>query len=416
MIKLNQVYKKISAVVIILVMLMNIVCVPISADEMTLGEYYANMNWTPLQTVIDINSQKINEINNYSSEFVIEYVSDNKNYNDVVTTLDEVQRLSDEICAGITTEYEKAKAIAYYVSSNIAYDFDAAHNSVTFDVICLKNVLERHRTTCAGFSNLFSALCQAQGLYCVNIRGASPEGDINYTNLDREDAPTNHEWTAVVTEGYWRFVDCTWASQNRYENGQFSMGSPKMMYFDMSLSAMSVAHKAKIVDYRNFKDAVNAYNADGILWADVTEPPIEDNPPVDDNPPIDDNNNNVITDETTETEVTTTTIATTTTRQLPFTWKVTVTENNDSNADSSSDVDSGVDRLEEIVTTIVTEEDTDSIDYTEKTEKSTTKSTAKPQPMKPTEKLPPYIIAVMGVGVGAVVLIAVSIALKNKKK
>ena len=136
--KLKQVYKKLSAVAIVFIMLINIVCVPVSADEMTLEEYYASLNWTPLQTVIDINTQKINEINNYSAEFVIEYVSDNKIYNDVVTTLDEVQRLSDEICAGLTTEYEKAKAIAYYVSSNIAYDFDAAHNSVTFDVICLK--------------------------------------------------------------------------------------------------------------------------------------------------------------------------------------------------------------------------------------------------------------------------------------
>ena len=411
---MKQVYKKLSVVAIVFIMLINIVCVSVSADEMTLEEYYASLNWTPLQTVIDINTQKINEINNYSAEFVIEYVSDNKIYNDVVTTLDEVQRLSDEICAGITTEYEKAKAIAYYVSNNIAYDFDAAHNSVTFDVICLKNVLERHRTTCAGFSNLFSALCQAQGLYCVNRRGASPEGDFNYTNLDREDAPTNHEWTAVIAEGYWRFFDCTWASQNRYENGEFSMNPPKTMYFDMPLHAMSVAHKAKIVDYRNFKDAVNAYNADGILWADVTEPPIQD-PPIEDNPPIDDNPDTGET--TTETEVTTTTIVTTTTRQLPFTWKVTVTKNNDSNSDSSSDSDGGIDRLEEIVTTVVSDdENSDSADYTEKTEKTTTRSTAKPQPMKPTEELSPYIIAVMGVGVGAVILIAVSIALKKKKK
>ena len=102
---------------------------------------------------------------------------------------------------------------------------------------------------------------------------------------------------------------------------------------------------------------------------------------------------------------------------MPFTWKVTVTKNNDSNSDSSSGADSGIDRLEEIVTTIVSDDyNSDSADFTEKTEITTTRSTAKPQPMKPTEELSPYIIAVMGVGVGAVVLIAVSIALKKKKK
>lgn len=214
-----------------------------------------------LPTVLEQNTSKMEHINDHGAEFVVDYISESWDYNTVESVLNQVKTLSDDICSGCNDDYEKICAIADYVSSTLSYDLDAKHNAVTFDVISLENVLEKKRTTCAGFSNLFSSMCNAQGLYCVNIRGSavSPSDGIDYSNLDDENTVMNHEWTAVYydSEQRWVYVDCTWNCTNYYENSEFRYGgSVRNTYLDISLENISKDHKAIIVDHREFFDAL----------------------------------------------------------------------------------------------------------------------------------------------------------------
>jgi hypothetical protein len=164
-----------------------------------------------------------------------------------------VQELSDSLCSGLTNDYDKIKALHDYVADNIYYDFVAKEDFANLETISLKNVLDNKRTICAGYANLFSALCNAQGIYCVNIRGSVKTTEVPDITLD--EAPTNHEWTAVWldSESRWVYVDCTWDSSNRYYSEDYTVSDThKNTYFDISVEELSNNHKAKIVDYRNF--------------------------------------------------------------------------------------------------------------------------------------------------------------------
>ncbi len=97
-----------------------------------------------------------------------------------------------------------------------------------------------------------------EGIYCVNIRGTSKTKDIK--DLSNDDTPTNHEWNAVFVENHWIFIDCTWDCQNHYYGSGYIYNDFVNTYFDVSEKKMSLDHKIKIVDYRNFFDAINYFN------------------------------------------------------------------------------------------------------------------------------------------------------------
>lgn len=208
--------------------------------------------------VLQHNYSKMEQINSYSTEFVIDYVAISRSYDDVVNTLNEIQELADTICYGINNDYDKVQAIHNYVCRNLSYDHVSANNSANLETISLKHILKEKKTICAGFSNLFTALCNVEGIYCVNIRGTSKTKDIK--DLSNDDTPTNHEWNAVFVENHWIFIDCTWDCQNHYYGSGYIYNDFVNTYFDVSERKMSLDHKIKIVDYRNFFDAINYFN------------------------------------------------------------------------------------------------------------------------------------------------------------
>ncbi len=229
----------------------------------------------PLPVVLEQNISVMTDIKDYGPDFVYDYIYPDGSDDDIIGVLEDIKSISDKVTQGIDDDYEKMRALDSYVSNLIAYDHDAAHNDVSFDTICLKNVLDRSRTTCAGFSNLYAALAQAQGLYCVNIRGSAPDAELGITraNLGDESTPINHEWTAVwyKAEQRWVYVDCTWNSLNTFENGEFSMNGAVTMYFDKPLDELSVNHKADSVVYRDFFGVNTEYFAGKVDFAQKPE-------------------------------------------------------------------------------------------------------------------------------------------------
>ena len=179
------------------------------------------------------------------------YVTDDLTEEGVKQTLDEVAYLADYIAGDIKDDYKKLEAIAKWVSDNIYYDRDARENSVTQSEICIKNVLKSRKTVCVGYSALFSALCEAQGLYVVNVKGTATSDTVDYSDL--ADGPVNHEWCAALIDDRWIWVDCVWNSNLKFENNKFnSMGANTQMYFDISPLALSFDHCAYLAEKRYY--------------------------------------------------------------------------------------------------------------------------------------------------------------------
>lgn len=147
------------------------------------------------------------------------YVTDELTEEGVKQTLDEVAYLADYIAGDIKDDYKKLEAIAKWVSDNIYYDRDAKENSVTQSEICIKNVLKSRKTVCVGYSALFSALCEAQGLYVVNVKGTATSDTVDYSDL--ADGPVNHEWCAALIDDRWIWVDCVWNSNLKFQNNEY---------------------------------------------------------------------------------------------------------------------------------------------------------------------------------------------------
>lgn len=207
--------------------------------------------FTPIEEIFERNAEKLADLPLCGQAVLDEYISPRSDAAERAEVLRQVKALSDEICAGCETDAERLYAICDWVSRNIYYDYDARNNQVTAEVVCLKNVLETKRTTCAGYSTFTAALCGAQGIVCVDLRGGSSSEGWKRSQLP--DAPINHEWNGAVIDEKWVFCDTTWASQNTYENGAFFQNEPLTpFYYGADFGQMSIEHRIDIAEFRDF--------------------------------------------------------------------------------------------------------------------------------------------------------------------
>lgn len=195
----------------------------------------------------------MNNIQNFGSDFTIGYISSDKDVEKCRMILCEIKSISDEICKNAKTDSEKVARIGVWVSENIYYNSDEAETGITPDTISLETALAFNTGTCAGYSNIFSALCQAQGIYCVNIRGGAD--DIGVEPL--ENFPTNHEWNGVFCDGKWVFYDTTWASLNEYRDKEYYEYEEILHQFlNMDFDTMSSQRRIDKIDFRDFFGSV----------------------------------------------------------------------------------------------------------------------------------------------------------------
>ena len=232
--------------------------IDLTEDTENLNKIYAS--------IIEQNFGKLENVVEYGDKFCTNYVSVKNDLKVHEAVLEELRVLSNAICDGENDDYEKVRKIAYWVAENVYYNEVAASTSVNEETISLETVLETKTATCAGYSNLFSALCNMQDIYCINMRGGTCAAVT--TDAFLISAPVNHEWNAVKLDGEWVFVDTAWLSNNKYtNNGYQKSNSFDNIYFGMSLELMSYEHRIDLVDYRNFKSSVNAFDENG-RWAE----------------------------------------------------------------------------------------------------------------------------------------------------
>lgn len=143
-----------------------------------------------------------------------------------------VTALSNEICNGLTSDYEKAKAIFDWMTANVAYDYEYYYGRKDTVITSAEGVMESKLTVCEGYAKLTKALLQAQGIPALYVVGkARNEG---------------HAWNAAYVDGKWIYLDSTWGRPgSRAENGELiDVGNYDPSQFDISIYSLATKRKA----------------------------------------------------------------------------------------------------------------------------------------------------------------------------
>lgn len=180
---------------------------------------------------------------------VSEYIVKGSEPEEIERILAEIQSISDEVCEGLDSEYEKLRALAGWVAANIYYDHDAADDGISEETLTLDYLLKYKRSVCGGFSNITAALCAAQGIECYNIHGAALTDGRTYAET-RDDRL--HEWNYAVIDGRGLWVDSCWNSYNHYWGGTYDSSGYSWYYFDLGGDFFALNHMAKYCEHRNY--------------------------------------------------------------------------------------------------------------------------------------------------------------------
>lgn len=204
-----------------------------------------------VSSLVQNNDRVVNSATNASAGKTITYITRDGKRDKVKKVLDEIKALSDEICEGIDSDYEKLRAIANWTSSNIYYDRSAYNKGIPQECMSLEYMLDNKTSVCGGYSNMTSALCAAQGIRCLNITGNGLINGNTYIYGGMEGG--FHEWNVAEIDGWLIIVDAGWDSHNDFRTDmQYYDKKISYDYFDIGAEVFAVDHKAKTAEYRNY--------------------------------------------------------------------------------------------------------------------------------------------------------------------
>lgn len=118
----------------------------------------------------------------------------------------DIETLSQYLKKNAKTKTEIVARIYFWMVENIEYDWDAYRNNIKIDVSTI-STLENRKSVCAGYANLFKAMCDNAKIKCEIITGyAKAEGFYHGEKLTEP----NHAWNAVKIHDKWELIDVTW--------------------------------------------------------------------------------------------------------------------------------------------------------------------------------------------------------------
>lgn len=148
-----------------------------------------------------------------------------KNPNNYIKPQSEkVQRLTEEVTAGATTDADKLFLISQWICDNVSYDdvrysewqavrnaqyygadWDYKNSSAETDWVEPDDVIDHKNTVCEGYSKLTRAMCNAAGIPAVYVIGIIPP---------KSDLPEYHAWNMVYIDGEWKHIDNTFCDKD----------------------------------------------------------------------------------------------------------------------------------------------------------------------------------------------------------
>ncbi|CAA9256739.1 MAG: hypothetical protein AVDCRST_MAG56-2247 [uncultured Cytophagales bacterium] len=126
-----------------------------------------------------------------------------------------LERLTAYLTKPYGSEPEKVRSMYAWIVNNIRYDHRLAAHPKRKKV-SPKTILKTRRAVCAGYADLFVAMCRLAGIESEVVTGYSRHYNFNqkqpFTRAD-------HAWNAVQLDGQWYLLDATWESKRYGETG-----------------------------------------------------------------------------------------------------------------------------------------------------------------------------------------------------
>lgn len=129
-----------------------------------------------------------------------------------ITNLDSLSTL---ISTKFSREEYRLRAIYGWVCKNITYDMDRIGNPASYSGDWeVSEILEKRKTICSGYVNLFIALCRRMDIMAYYVPG--------YTRQNGSVIDQSHAWAAVrLSSGRWALFDPTWGASVWYDGELF---------------------------------------------------------------------------------------------------------------------------------------------------------------------------------------------------
>lgn len=210
-----------------------------------------NIMFPDVSALVSANDRAVSSVVNASDARTAQYITLDGSRERIPEILGEIQKISDEICKGIESDYEKLRAISRWVSDNIYYDHPIYNKGAPQYCLTLEYMLENRSSICGGYSNMTSALCAAQGIRCLNITGMALNNGKCF--LQQDAAGEYHEWNVAEIDGRKIIVDTGWDSGKSINSDRsLSDKGPRYGYFDIGKEVFSFDHKAQTAEYRDY--------------------------------------------------------------------------------------------------------------------------------------------------------------------
>lgn len=115
--------------------------------------------------------------------------------------------LTKYIVRNSSTDQQKVDSIYYWVTHNIAYDYQALKSSKPIQYQSAQAVFKKKKAICSGYVLLMKEMLQQVGIQSEYIEGYTRpyEMDTNFVVTD-----ANHAWIAIFVNNNWTLADPTW--------------------------------------------------------------------------------------------------------------------------------------------------------------------------------------------------------------
>ena len=155
-----------------------------------------------------------------------------------------MRRVAMRLTSNCNTIREKVLAIHDFVAKNLYYDYDSLNTSDWYRTI--EQIAQTKRCVCQGYADFVLVLLSCVGIQAENILCFAVENIFKHgwSDAGNRKSEVNHIITRVRLENRWLYMDVTWDSKNRYENGQYIKANKiSHRYFDVTLPFLSSTHR-----------------------------------------------------------------------------------------------------------------------------------------------------------------------------
>lgn len=166
--------------------------------------------------------------------FIPAYILTQQEYQTMRAELEEkAQELLSQL--GDADDWQRERIIHDYIVKGCEYEYNG-DDTGSDTVASAYGAIVEGRASCEGYSKAAKYLMDRAGMTSTVVSGSA-------TNSTGE--TTKHMWNAVMLEGKWYYLDCTWDDPVSKERGQ----TPTYTYFNITSELISVSHSDFSFDF-----------------------------------------------------------------------------------------------------------------------------------------------------------------------